>query len=260
MKKFVFYLGLFFVLAFAGCFEITDESTIHKDGSGVYTKSTDLSQMIAMLKMMGGDEAKEMENLKKDTVISLATLKDSIPNLSDKEKKLLEKSSLKVLLDMPEEKFQIAVIIPFSEPADMGLIYELVKKTGGKAIEGQMNSLMGNKGSEGKSNSDGNDDSGIPDLDKYFDYTYRKGKISKKLNKEKYATVAQSEELKSLKDITQLGGEPMKMKVVYNLPQKAKKAEGKGLVLSEDKMKVTIESTIDDFFDKPEMMEYEIEY
>ena len=40
----------------------------------------------------------------------------------------------------------------------------------------------------------------------------------------------------------------------------AKKAEGKGVKLSSDRKKVTIEGSLDDFFEDASYFEYEIEY
>jgi len=53
---------------------------------------------------------------------------------------------------------------------------------------------------------------------------------------------------------------PITIKTIYNLPKAATKAEGKGINLSADKRKVTIETTLDDFFDNPGLFEYEIEF
>ena len=55
-------------------------------------------------------------------------------------------------------------------------------------------------------------------------------------------------------------GMPISFKTIINLPKPAKKAEGKGVKLSDDKKKITIEGTLDDFFEDPSQFEYEIEY
>jgi hypothetical protein len=55
-------------------------------------------------------------------------------------------------------------------------------------------------------------------------------------------------------------GIPVLTTQVINLPRPAKKAEGKNVKLSDDRKKVTIKSSIDDFYDEPAKMEYRIEY
>jgi hypothetical protein len=96
-------------------------------------------------------------------------------------------------------------------------------------------------------------------IDAYYQSIYEKGKFSRKLNKEKYAQVADDKSLKSLQEMAQMGMS-INMKTVINLPKPAKKTVGKGLKLSEDKKKITIEGTLDDFFEDAAYFEYEIEY
>jgi hypothetical protein len=189
----------------------------------------------------------------------LAALKDSLPDLKEKEKQLLEKASLKVTLDADAEKFLLNFSFPFSRPGDIIIINDLLKKSGKKIMGDQMNRLMPDSGkgsSDALSSGSGDQE---PDLDSYFDFTYEKGRFTKKLNKEKYANAENDKSLKSLQEMGQMGS-PMKLKTILNLPKPAKKAEGAGIQLSEDKKKVTIEATIDDFFENPARFEYVIEY
>lgn len=259
MKKIICLSGLFIMLIVSGCFEITQESTIYADGSGVYSNITDMSAVIGMVKMMGGQETKDLEKLKVDTLVSLAALKDSLPGLNEKEKQLLEKASLKVTLDADIEKFLLNFSFPFSRPGDIVIINDLLKKSGKKIMGDQMGKLMPDSGKSGGDALTSGSGEQEPDLDSYFDFTYEKGRFTKKLNKEKYANVENDKSLKSLQEMGQMGS-PMKLKTILNLPKPAKKAEGAGIQLSEDKKKVTIEATIDDFFENPAKFEYVIEY
>ncbi len=65
--------------------------------------------------------------------------------------------------------------------------------------------------------------------------------------------------MQSLKEMAGQGM-PMNTTLIYNLPKPAKKAEGKNVKLSEDKKKVTITSSVDDFFDDVTKLEFKIEY
>ena len=104
----------------------------------------------------------------------------------------------------------------------------------------------------------GNED-GTPSISSYFQTTYEKNKMMKKVNKEVFAKLQDDESLKQVKEMSQMGM-AMNLKTVINLPRPAKKAVGKGVTLSDDKKKVTIEGTLDDFFEDPSKFEYEIEY
>jgi hypothetical protein len=49
-------------------------------------------------------------------------------------------------------------------------------------------------------------------------------------------------------------------KIIIHLPSPAKKAEGVGVSLSEDKKTVTINESMEDFFDDGKKLEFLIEY
>ncbi len=65
-----------------------------------------------------------------------------------------------------------------------------------------------------------------------------------------------------LKGIKEAGGMGLEMKANYiiNLPRAAKEVEGKGAKLSDDKKKVTLSASIDDFFEDPSLLEFKIKY
>jgi hypothetical protein len=65
--------------------------------------------------------------------------------------------------------------------------------------------------------------------------------------------------MQSLKQMSSMGS-PINVNYIINLPRPAKKAEGKALKLSDDKKKVTVSVTSDDFFEDPSKFEYKIEY
>ena len=79
------------------------------------------------------------------------------------------------------------------------------------------------------------------------------------MNKAKYATAADNEFMKSIQQMSGMGS-PVKVNYVINLPRQAKKVQGKSVKLSDDKKKVTVSVTSDDFFDDPSKFEYRIEY
>jgi hypothetical protein len=96
-------------------------------------------------------------------------------------------------------------------------------------------------------------------FDDFFDVAVTENLLSKTLNKTKYATVANDQYMQSIKQMSGMGS-PITSNYVINLPRPAKKAEGKAVTLSQDKKKVTITVTSDDFFDSPSKFEYKIQY
>jgi hypothetical protein len=103
------------------------------------------------------------------------------------------------------------------------------------------------------------DSSKIKTFDNFFDDTFSKKFISRTLNKTKYATAADDEFMKSLQQMSDMGS-PVIVNYIINLPRPAKKVEGKAVKLSDDKKKVTVSVTGDDFFEDPSKFEYRIEY
>jgi hypothetical protein len=179
-------------------------------------------------------------------------------NVSELEKMLLENATLNINFNFPDEKMVLTFSIPYTKQSDMTAVNRILKEIGSKSISKQMETMMPGMGDEEDAGMDAGNN-GIPDLDVYFDYVYENGKISKKLNQVKYSTISENPQLNSLKEMGQMGT-PMKVTSIFNLPWPVKKAEGIGLLISENKKKITIEATVDDFFDSPEKFEYSIEY
>ena len=270
MKKIPVLLIFAALFIFPGCLDTVQESTINNDGSGVFVSTMNMGKLLGMVKMFAGEkeEMKDLDKIKKDTTIYLKDIRDSVKNLTDAEKKLMDKGTLKVIMNMPEEIFSLAFSFPYSQPADLATINSLLKKTKNDVMSDQMDKIMSSDktGTKDKSAIEDNPllgdmkkDSNSTEVDDYFKYKYEKGKISKKLNKEMYANVENDKSLTSLKEMSQMGMAST-MKTIFNLPRPAKKAEGKGVKLSDDRKKVTIEGTLDDFFEDATFFEYEIEY
>ena len=258
MKKFS---GLYAILVWfctAGCFDTVEETTISDAGSGVYVSSIDMGKMLGALAAMGGDEKmKEAQKLKADTTVLFKDISDSIRNLTATEKKLLEKAKARLIMNMEEEKFSLSFTVPFSKLSDLPAIHEALKKSKAKAGEKLVDKM---KPSDVKGNdNDALERDETPDVSAYFESTYEKNKMTRKVNKEKFAKIAEDQSLKSLKEIGQMGM-PVNFKTVINLPKPAKKANGKGITLSDDKKTVMIAGTLEDFLEDPSSFEYEIEY
>ena len=268
MKKIsgLLVIGLFIL---SGCFDTVQESTINDDGSGVFVSTTDMGKLLGMLKMFMGEkeEMKDLEKMVKDTTIHLKNIKDSLKNLTDSEKKLMDKGTLKILMNMPDEKFSLNFSFPFMQPADLVTINSILKKTRQDIMSDQLKKFKpGELGTDSKNKDEENpllggmdNDGKSTEVDDYYNYKYDKGKISKKLNKEMHAKVEDDKSLTTMKEMSQMGMSST-MKTIINLPKPAKKAQGKGVKISDDRKKITIEGTLDDFFEDASYFEYEIEY
>ncbi|MBL7740139.1 MAG: hypothetical protein JNK14_13055 [Chitinophagaceae bacterium] len=250
MKKTVLLFSLLFSLVLAGCFETTDELTLNKDGSGVLTSTNDMSMIISMAKSMGGSDAMGDEK-PTDTTVSLDKMADSLTSLTAEEKELVKKGKLGLTLNMADEKMITRLEIPFSKPEQVDKIKGISSKITnyflGKNMGDNMPPGLGDK---------------MPSSDPVGDYyitSYSPGVIEKKLNKEKYAGLESDEIMKGVKEVAD-NGLPMSNTIVINLPSPAKSVTGKKITLSEDKKKVTIKSSAEDFFGNATDLEFRIEY
>jgi hypothetical protein len=251
MKKFIYSSLIGCMILLAGCFETTQEITIRKDGSGVFSNTTDLSNMVGLLKQMGGDEVGKLKNT--DTTISLAGVADSIAGLTALQKKIIDQGNMKLSLNMNAEKLIINLNLPFQKISDIPMLKEVVPKLSEAIIK----KLPGTE--QMPAGMSGGDSSKIKTFDDYYDITMTDKLISKTLNKEKYAGASGDESMKALKQMSGMGS-PITSNYIINLPRPAKKAEGKAIKLSADKKKATLTVTSDDFFDDPSKFEYRIEY
>ena len=266
MKKINWIAGLVVLVVFSGCFDTVEEVTVADNGSGTFVNSLDMGKMLGLAKTMGSgkDEMKDFDKLKMDTVINLKDVKDSLKNLNAAEKNIAATGTLKIQLDANDEKMNFTFTFPFSKISEIAGIQNILKKAKQNIIDDIMKKIMGEEGGKneallGNQDGDENKDDMGASIDEYYTSVYEKGKFTRKLNKEKYANVEDDKSLKSLQEMAQLGM-AINMKTIINLPKPAKKAEGKGLKLSDDKKKITMEGTLDDFFEDASYFEYDIEF
>lgn len=253
MKKVFLSIGIFCMVALAGCFETIQELTIKEDGSGSIHNTTDMSAGIGMIKQFGGDKASEMDKLSTDTTILLESVIDSIPNLTPEEKSIVRRGSMGMNINMKDEKFIITLNFPFNKLEEI----QMLNRLSARVMEESMKNKMGeNKMSDSMNMTDGPRASSVDD---YFDINYANGLVSKKLNKEKYSSADNDEYLKGMQKMGETGA-PMLSTFIINLPRPAKKVTGKNAEVSADKKKITIKNTIDDFFEEPSKIEFRIEY
>lgn len=249
MKKLLGLLLIGGALAMTSC-ETTREISFNADGSGKLITTTDMSSLIGIAKMSGKDMEKEGKSI--DTTIALEKMADSIADLSADEKELVKKGVLGVNMNMAEEKLITKLEFPFSNTAQIASLDQVSAKVMQQAMEKQAGQGEGAPAIPADQMPKGT-------IDDYFTITYGKGTIEKKHIPEKYATVGEDKSMQALKEMAGQGM-PMNNTLIFNFPKAVKKAEGKNVKVSEDKKKVTIASTIDDFFGDVTKLEFKIEY
>ncbi|HMK25546.1 MAG TPA: hypothetical protein VK483_05895, partial [Chitinophagaceae bacterium] len=199
---------------------------------------------------MGAGSSDQMPKQPIDTIISFASTADSIPDLSAEDKELLKKGSMHTIWNVQDEKFISTVNFPFTSLDEIQKFNRLSGKMAMVTMKSTMPAEMPMGSQEMPEPSS---------FDDYYTLEFSNGELKKKLNKEKYANVDKDEFLNGLKQAGSMGI-PINSTYIINLPRPAEKAEGKNLKLSGDKMKVTVVTTMDDFYDNPESLEFKIKY
>ena len=161
---------------------------------------------------------------------------------------------MKLTMNKQQEKLIIKLNFPFEKLSDVQSLKEILPKLSVSALRKLPG---GDQMPAGAADADSSKK--IKTFDNFFDDTISKRLIAKTLNKTKYATAANDEFMKSLQQMSGMGS-PINVNYIINLPRPAKKVEGKAAKLSDDKRKVTVSVTSDDFFDDPSKFEYRIEY
>jgi hypothetical protein len=250
MQKFILSILTAGTLFLTGCLETVQEVTLNDDGSGTYMNTNDMGKILAVAKNMGGASTDKLPQQAVDTSFSFASASDSMTNLSAEEKELLKKGSVHIKMNIADEQFLTKMSFSFSTLNDIQKFNKLSGKMMMESLKGQMPAEMP-MGDEGMPEPSSFDD--------YYTLEFSNGELQKKLNKEKYTNVESDEYLNGLKQAGAMGL-PVVSTFIINLPRPAEKAEGKNVKLSEDKKKVTITSSMDDFYDNPESLEFKIKY
>ncbi|NDF97744.1 MAG: hypothetical protein EB101_02205 [Chitinophagia bacterium] len=234
-----------------GCLDNTQEITLNENGGGLFSASTDMGDLLGLVRQMGAaQDLSGLEKQKLDTVILLADAADSLEGLTSEEKALVGKASLALNMDLSTDKMKTGIRMPFDHPGQAAIIQPLSGKLLGDVARRQL---------DGKLPTGGRQMPAPSSFEAYYDLTIEKGSIRRVLNKERYARAEEDEFLKGMRELSGMGLS-MKSTYVINLPRPATKAEGKSLKLSEDKRKITLSVDIDDFFDEPEKLQYLIEF
>src|SRR5688572_1751193 len=99
---------------FASCLEINEEVEIKENGSGQFSSSMDLSQLVDMMAAMGGGEFEKKKDEKIDSVIYLKDIIDTAKNLTAEQKRLMRDGTVRVQMNMAEKLFKLDMHYPFS--------------------------------------------------------------------------------------------------------------------------------------------------
>ena len=245
---------------FASCLEINEEVEIKENGSGEYSTSMDLGQLIDMMQAMGGEEFEKKKDEKIDSVLNLKDVIDTAKNLTPEQKELMRDGKVHVKMNLQDKEFKVKMQYPFNNLERLQKLNTAISE-GGIGFGNIMKETMGNK-DQPALDQPSNANSESPELDQLmsiFDYNISNGLIKKTVNPEKLKKLQDNPQMAQMKQGAEMGIEVL-YNVTYKLPRPAKKVDNPKARLSDDKKTVTLRSNLMDIFSKPEQFAFTIEY
>ena len=259
MKRLKSCLPLFLLFFLAGCFEITEQIDIKKDGSGQLTVNTDMSKLLEMMQTYLGKDEMEKEMPKKvmDTTLLMKDVVDTAKDMTPEKKALVRNGKIHMSLNMDQKIFKADMHFPFTSQANLQKLYTSMND----GSLGTANLFRGLTSGMSDSNANANN-ANAPDMNQFnsiYDFQCKDGMISRKVNAAKWKELQQSQEFEQMKQATSMGIE-MPYTMIINLPRPVKKVDNPLAKLSDDKKTVTIKYNLTDVFASPEKFEYTIAY
>ena len=255
MKLLKFAVIGYICLGLTSCLEITETVEIKEDGSGVFTNTTDMSQMIDMLAAVGGEEFEKMKEKTVDSTFSMRDRIDSAKNLTAEEKALLADGKVNFKMDAKEKIFNIQMQYPFRNLASLEKLLVAVNKNsaGPSSI---MNNVMADDDADKDTDAE---DSGMEEMMKVFEYTITKDKVKRTINKDVLKKLKDDPKNQQLNEAAGMGIE-INYTMVYKFPKPIKKVDNPKATVSDDRKTVKLSANLMDLFDNPERFEWTIDW
>ncbi len=254
MKKIKLIVAVFVAMCFTACLEITEEITLHADGSGEMNVTTDMSKMVELLKGFAGEEDLQKEEMKKavDTTIWLRDALDSAENIGPEERRLLQNGKLRMQMNFDSNLLKMYIQNPFTNISDANKLNTVINQNG--VMERAMKGM--NQADEQQSAAPG---TGIDKIGSIYDILFTKDGYSRTLNKAKYDSLMADPKLEEMKGMMAMMDEAH-YTLRLKLPRAAKTVSNSRAVLSADKKEVTLTGSMTEMLDKPEILEIKVAY
>lgn len=260
MKNGRLLLAVLPLLFLTACFDTIEEFTIHEDGSGEYSMKMDMYKMIEMMSQFAGE--KDLSNSKdfnevKDSSFNFIDVIAEANTLSAEEKDIFKEGSFRMHMSLKDKETWLRYSFPYKNRGDLAKIYA----NGPKALEAA--------GKQMKPETTGNDathDGVMPNTGaandvfksgEFFELTNEKGLFEKKARVE--ALKAYTAKDSTLQQMLPMLGEAYSITIIH-LPRPVKKIDHPNAQLSADKKTVTLKFPFTDLVERPEAMNFKIEY
>jgi hypothetical protein len=240
------------MMVFSGCINIIEEITFKRNGSGTYSLTFDLGDMISMLKQMdldkmlndgedkeeGSDVAKEeREPMVQDSTINfgdvIASTGQEVEN-----PEFWKKVNMRINVNEPEGIFDMKMYFDFKNAKEITYFHENLNKLGGDenvaGLEGDDASPLGGMGGIFKMLSG---DQGI--MKGKNKWAFKKRSFSRTVTAVDMDKVELSDEEQQQLDMMKMMFSTATWKTVYNFPRKVKSVDNDNSSIAKDGKTVT---------------------
>jgi hypothetical protein len=259
MKIVKIITGILVIASFASC-TLNEEIDLSTPGKGQYLIHTDMSQAMEMMKSMGGGQMPDsIKDKAIDTTFSLEKEIDSLGiTLSPEEAAYYKNGTMHMLMNMPENKFNVEIKYPVKDIVDLKKFFKVyyyvdsVKKVRKKEKEGTGENAEGG-GSPGLDNMS-NMFSGMPS--KGSPYIITDSSIQRIALTTEAITENMGEEMKGM----EMFMSQMIMTITIKLPRPVKETKGDMIKVLDDKRTVVFSSSFSEMKDDPSKTEFYIKF
>ena len=258
MKKVLYFFIASFTLMFTACIDTEEKTVINENGSGDFSIAMDMGKMIAALKQMGQGDKKMG---KKDTVIYFKSFVDTSTSLTAPEKEMLRDGKLSMKIDEDNDEMKIVLENPFKKLEQLAYLKENLPKMMEKIKPVDKTPGDSPFGGEAMGGNGGSQSLKVNPVQDLYKFSSTPTSMSYKLiNKEKaLEQIASDPNMASIKQMGSMMGDMMYTTIII-LPRPATKVEGTNAKLSVDKKTLTVKANITEVLDKPELLEYLVEF
>lgn len=254
MKKRYPFLLFPMLTCFTSCVDIVEQYDFKADGSCTVVYDFNMSRAVAVFKNLVSDSLKQTEqfNMVKDTTLSfLAVMPDSVKRkLTAAEIATAEGTDFSVKMDLNKSLMKMSITHTASNADELQSYLENLSKI---SLDREFDAMVKNSRPKG-----GFDAQQLVAGQDYYDYEISPNKFYRIVNKNKFnAFLKKTQSTLAMAKAMLID---MPYKVVLNFAKPVKKVNNAKAIVSADRRRVTLTTTMDDAIKDPSIMNLKIDF
>ncbi|TSD66878.1 hypothetical protein FFF34_005620 [Inquilinus sp. KBS0705] len=253
MKKLYYPVIVFALLCLSSCVDIEEHYDFKANGACNVTYGFDMSKAVSVLMNLMADSVRETPQfaMVKDTSLNFYTaLPDSIAlKLNAEETKMAQGSDLAVKMDLKNNIMKVSIR---HEAKDAAELEYYLQHLSNMSMSNQLNSVAKNNQLRSF------DTQQLMTGQSYYNYQVTPHKFARIIDKVKFNKFLKTVGAKFAMAKAMLIDMPYK--VVLNFAKPVKKVNNKNAIVSADRRRVTIETSMDEVIKNPALMNLEVDF